>query len=633
MLFFRPSIKRTIRSTMRLFISTLASAVAVTLICSTPAIADSSTTHRSHGIAMHGEPKYPTGFKQFDYVNPNAPKGGSIKLAVNSSGGFDSLNPFIFKGVSAAGMGTYLYETLTLHSQDEAFTEYGLIADSIEWPEDRSWVIYHINPKAQFHDGHAIDAEDVVYTFELLTQKGHPFYASYYKNVKKVEAISKDKVKFSFEPGDNRELALIVGQLPVLPKHYWQNRQNHDFSKTTLEPPLGSGPYKISKVDPGHSITYQRVKEYWGKELNVNIGRYNFDQIEFDYYRDNTIALEAFKAGEYDFRAEYTSRNWATAYTGPAIDKGQIIKESIRHYNPTGMQGFVMNSRRWPFTDPKVRQALAYAFDFEWTNKQLFYGSYTRNNSYFTNSELASSGLPRGEELKLLEPFRDQLPPKLFTTEYQPPKTDGSGRIRGNLRTAIKLLKEAGWKIENKKLIETKSGKAFEFTILLVLADFQRVVLPFTKNLEKLGIKADIRLMDTQQYINQVRSYDFDMIVHTYGQSSSPGNEQHSFWHSSTVDTPSGRNIAGVNNPVVDQLVDLVISAPDRKSLITRTRALDRVLLWNHYVIPQHHIQSFRVAYWNRFSKPTVAPRYALGFDNWWIDPVKQKALDKATGR
>lgn len=604
--------------------------IATVLIGSTPTIADPQAIQRSHGIAMHGQPKYPADFKHFDYANPNAPKGGSIKLAVNSSGGFDSLNPFIFKGVSAAGMGAYLYETLTLHSEDEAFTEYGLIADSIEWPADRSWVIYHINPRARFHDGHAIDAEDVVYTFELLTQKGHPFYASYYKNVKKVEAISNDRVKFSFEAGDNRELALIVGQLPVLPKHYWQA---HDFSKTTLEPPLGSGPYKISKVDAGRSITYERVKNYWGKDLNVNVGRYNFDQIHFDYYRDNTIALEAFKAGEYDFRTENTSRNWATAYTGPAFDKGQIIKEEIRHYNPTGMQGFVMNSRRWPFTDPKVRQALAYAFDFEWTNKQLFYGAYARNNSYFTNSELASSGTPKGAELKLLEPFRDQLPPEVFNTEYQPPKTDGSGRIRGNLRTAIKLLKEAGWKIANKQLIETKTGKAFEFTILLASADFQRVVLPFTQNLQKLGIKADIRLMDTQQYINQVRSYDFDMIVHTYSQSSSPGNEQHSFWHSSTVDTPSGRNLAGVNHPVVDQLVDLVISAPNRESLVTRTRALDRVLLWNHYVIPHFHTQSFRVAYWNRFSKPAISPRYALGFDNWWIDPLKQKALDRATGR
>ena len=620
-----------ISSATRLIASTV---IVATALYSPSSIAETAantqTVHKSHGIAMHGEPKYPAGFKHFEYVNPAAPKGGSVKLAVNSSGGFDSLNPFIFKGVPAAGMGDYLYETLTMHAGDEAFTEYGLIADSIEWPEDRSWVIYHINPKAKFHDGHAIDAEDVVYTFELLTKKGHPFYASYYKNVKKVEAISKDQVKFSFEPGDNRELALIVGQLPVLPKHYWET---HDFSKTTLEPPLGSGPYKISKVDPGHTISYQRVENYWGKDLNVNVGRYNYDQIQFDYYRDNTIALEAFKAGEYDFRAENTSRNWATAYTGPAIDKGQIVKESIRHYNPTGMQAFVMNSRRWPFQDPKVRQALSYAFDFEDTNKQLFYSAYTRNDSYFTNSELASHGLPGKDELALLEPFKDQLPPEIFTTEYQPPKTDGSGRIRGNLRKAIKLLKDAGWKIENKKLIEAKTGKPFEFTILLVSADFQRVVLPFTKNLEKLGVKAEIRLMDTQQYINQIRSYDFDMIVHTYGQSSSPGNEQHSFWHSDTVDTPSGRNIAGVSNPVVDHLVDLIISAPDRQSLITRTRALDRVLLWNHYVIPQHHIQSFRVAYWNRFSKPAITPRYALGFDNWWIDPVKQKALDQAKGR
>ncbi|MBV1915326.1 MAG: extracellular solute-binding protein, partial [Pseudomonadales bacterium] len=608
-------------------------AIATTAIYSSITIADTANTqaiHKSHGIAMHGEPKYPAGFKHFDYVNPAAPKGGSVKLAVNSSGGFDSLNPFVLKGVSAAGIGGYLYETLTQKSDDEAFTQYGLIAESIEWPEDRSWVIYHINPNARFHDGHAIDAEDVIYTFELLTTKAHPFYASYYKNVRKVEAIGDHSVKFSFEPGDNRELALIIGQLPVLPKHYWQTR---DFSKTSLEPPLGSGPYKISKVDPGRSITYTRVKNYWGKDLNINAGLYNFDQIHFDYYRDNTIALEAFKAGEYDFRAENTSRNWATAYTGPAFDRGHIVKESIRHYNPTGMQGFVMNSRRWPFKDPKVRQALSYAFDFEWTNKQLFYSAYTRNNSYFTNSELASRGLPSKEELKLLEPFRDQLPPELFTTEYQPPKTDGSGRIRGNLRKATKLLKEAGWKIENKKLIETKTGKPFEFTILLVSADFQRVVLPFTKNLEKLGIKAEIRLMDTQQYISQLRSYDFDMVISTISQSSSPGNEQHSFWHSSTVDIPRGRNIAGVSNSVVDHLVDLVIAAPDRESLITRTRALDRVLLWNHYVIPHFHTQSFRVAYWNRFSKPAIAPRYALGFDNWWIDPAKQKALDQATGR
>jgi len=575
----------------------------------------------SHALTLTGVPKYTEDFKHFDYANPDAPKGGDLKMG--AIGTFDSLNPFIIRGVPAAGLGL-IYDTLTTQSLDEPFTQYGLIAAKIEMPDDRSWVIYHLNSKAKFHDGKPVTAADVVFSFNLLMDKGDPLYSKYWADVEKVEALDNLRVKFYLGDKPNPELALIVGQLTVLPKHYWGGR---DFSKPSLEIPIGSGPYKILEFKPGRSITYQRDDNYWAKDHPVNKGRYNFDSMTYDYYRDPTVSLHAFKAGEYDFRQENISRAWATAYNGPPFDDGFIIKEEIDNDVNQGMQCFVFNTRRPLFKDRKVRAALSYAFDFEWTNKNLFFGQYTRSRSFFSNSELASSGLPGPQERKILEPYRDRLPPEVFEKAYQPPKSDGSGNIRTNIRIALRLLQQAGWEIKGKKLVNKKTSDPFSFEILLVDPTFERVALPFKKNLSRLGIEMNIRVVDTAQYINRQRDYDFDMVVATFPQSESPGNEQREYWGSSAADIPGTRNIAGIKSAVVDEIIERIISAQNREELVSVTRALDRVLLWEHIVIPQWHIAKYRVAYWNKFARPKIIPRYALGFDTWWIDADKNAKL------
>jgi microcin C transport system substrate-binding protein len=559
----------------------------------------------THALAMHGEPKYGPSFGHFDYVNPEAPPGGEVRL--HAIGTFDSLNPYNFKGVSAVGLGT-VFETLLTGSSDEAFTEYGLLAEEIEMPPDRSWVAFTLREEARWHDGRPVTVEDVIFSVELLKTKGHPFYRAYYASVEKAVAAGERKVRFEFAPGDNRELPLIVGQMPVLPKHYWEEK---DFEKTTLDPPLGSGPYRIGQVLQGRSIVYERVADYWGRDLPVNRGRHNFGSIRYDYYRDATIALEAFKAGEYDFREENVSKQWATGYEVPAVREGRIRKVEVRHERPTGMQAFVFNTRRRFFSESRVRQALAYAFDFNWTNTNLFYGQYTRTESYFSNSELASSGLPGKDELEVLEAYRGRIPDEVFDTPYQPPSTDGSGRLRANLGEAMRLLKESGWEMKGGKLVHSASGEGFAFEILLSSPTWERIALPFKKNLERLGI---------------------DMVVDVFGQSLSPGNEQRDFWSSAAAEERGSRNTIGIRSEVVDELIGLVISAPDRESLIARTRALDRVLLWGHYVIPHWHIRSFRVAYWDMFGRPATVPKYALGFDSWWIDEARREALKRRGG-
>ncbi|MFD2228650.1 extracellular solute-binding protein [Alkalimarinus sediminis] len=573
-------------------------------------------TTPKHGVAMHGDVKYGADFEHFDYVNPQAPKGGTVRRSVISNS-YDSFHPFVLKGVAAAGVRHYLYDTLTVQSEDEAFSQYGLIAEKIEMPEDRSWVIFHINPKARFQDNHPITAEDVIFTFNNLIEHGAPFYKAYYGDVSEVSQITEYQIRFDFKNNKNRELPLILGQLPVLPKHYWETR---DFSKSTLDKPLGSGPYKIKSYNTGRSISYERVTDYWAKDLPVNKGQYNFDEIIFEYYGDQTIALEAFRAGQYDFIVENTAKNWATAYSGDKFDKGLIIKEAVEHKQPVGMQGFIFNTRRDIFKDPKVREALSYAFDFEWTNKQLFFGQYKRTNSFFENSELASTGLPSNDELAILNTFKGQIPDSVFTTAYRAPSTDGSGNIRKNLRTALKLLKEAGWTIQNKKLVNSKTSQPFEFEILLYQKSFERIIHPFTKNLEKLGIDAKIRLVDTNQYIGRVREYDYDMFIMTLSQSNSPGNEQRDYWYSTNTNIPGTRNYIGVSDPVVDQLVDMIIAAPDRKSLVTRTKVLDRILLSKHLVIPQWHLPKQRIAYWKRLRHPEVFPKSGVNFDTWWVN-------------
>tara|TARA_B100000579_G_scaffold119642_1_gene96243 strand:+ start:657 stop:2471 length:1815 start_codon:yes stop_codon:yes gene_type:complete len=579
-------------------------------------------TNVSHAIAMHGIAKYSSDFTHVDYVNPNAYKGGSIVRS--AIGSFDTFNPFTLKGTSAAGLGN-LFESLTKSSSDEAFTEYGLIAETIEWPEDRSWVAFNIRKEAKWHDGKNITADDVVWTFNTLMEKGHPFYGYYYSDVEEVIKESKLKVRFNFKGNNNKELPLIVGQIPVLPKHYWEDK---NFEETTLDIPIGSGPYKIGSYDPGRSITYEIDNNYWGLNIPIKKGKDNFGRIRYDYYKDRSIEREAFKSGDIDFFSENSSKEWATAYDLDAVKNNFIQKKLIDHENPQGMQAFAFNTRKDLFKDRRVRRALSYAFDFEWTNKNLFYGAYKRTNSFFENSELASSGLPSKEEAQFLDPFRDILPKELFTKEFSNPVTDGSGFIRSELQEAINLLKEAGWELIDGKLKNKQTKDIFEFEILLVSPAFERIVLPFKDNLEKLGIFASVRTIDSSQYQERLENFDFDMVVSTFSQSLSPGNEQRNFWGSNAAETKGSRNIIGIKDYVVDSLIEQLITSKDRDDLIFATKALDRVLLWNHYVIPQWHISSYRTLYWDFFGQPEIRPKYSLGFDTWWVDESKIKFIE-----
>ncbi|MCP5450506.1 MAG: ABC transporter substrate-binding protein [Gammaproteobacteria bacterium] len=574
-----------------------------------------------HGIALHGQPKYGPNFEHFDYVNPNAPKGGEARFA--AIGSFDTFNPFNIKGQPAADIGQ-LFESLLTSSADEPFSEYGLIAESVEVPEDRGSVTFTIRPQAKFNDGSPITADDVLFSFETLKSKGSPFFRFYYTNVVKAEKLGERQVKFTFAPGENRELPLIMGQMPMLSKKYWQDR---DFGATTLEIPVGSGPYRIESFEPGRFIVYQRDENYWGKDLPVNRGRYNIDRLRYDYYRDVTVALEAFKAGSYDLRVENVAKQWATGYDFPALAKRLVKKETFPNQMPSGMQGFAYNLR-WPlFQDPKVREALAYAFDFEWSNRNLFHDQYKRTRSYFDNSELAARGLPTPEELALLEPLRQDLPPRVFTTEYQPPVSNDDTQLRANLRRALELLQEAGWTFRDRKLVNAKTGEPFRFELLIDDPTWERIGLPFARNLERLGIEMSVRTVDSAQYENRLRDFDFDMVVNVWGQSLSPGNEQREFWSSVAAGQPGSRNIAGLKNPAVDALVDQVIAAPDRASLVTRVRALDRALQWNFLVIPHWHIPYARIAFWDKFGYPSVTPLQGVQLDAWWIDPAKAAAL------
>ncbi|PAU87357.1 hypothetical protein CK507_11675 [Pseudomonas sp. WN033] len=585
------------------------------------ALAPLASAAGNHALTLYGEPpKYPADFSHFEYVNPEAPKGGTLRLS--GFGSFDSLNGFISRGNSADRLGL-IYDTLTFHSLDEPFTEYGLLAERIEHPEDNTWVRFYLRPQARFHDGQPVTANDVVFTFNTLVEKGAPFYRAYYADVKEVVADDERTVTFHFHHGLNRELPLVLGQLPVLPAHYWAER---DFARTTLEPPLGSGPYRIAQVNAGRSISFSRVEDYWGADLPVNRGFYNFDRVVVDYYRDLGVALEAFKAGQFDFNQEYSARNWAGGYASPALRDGRIIQEEIPNLNTQGMQGFVFNMRRPYFQDRRVRKAITLLFDFEWANGRLFHNAYERSSSYFGNSELGAEGLPDEAELALLEPWREQLPDSVFGPAWSPPRTDGSGVIREQMREAYALLQEAGWQIENDQLVN-EDGEPLRFEFLIVQADFERVLLPYKRNLASLGIELTLRRVDTSQYINRLRSRDFDMVVTSFGQSNSPGNEQREYWHSVSADNPGSRNLMGLRHPAVDALVDGLIQADSRESLITHTRALDRVLRAKHILVPNFHTTVYRVAYWNRFAHPELPPKYDLGLFTWWEDPAKAAAL------
>ncbi len=576
---------------------------------------------RSHAIAMHGEPKYPAGFRHFDYVNPDAPKGGLIRQGVR--GTFDSFNPWIDKG-SAASPGSI--ETLMLPSRDEAFTRYCLICAEIEYPVDRTWIIFHLRPQAKWHDGKPITPQDVVWSFNTLMEKGAPSYRFYYTDVELVEAVGEHSVRFDFKHSGNRELPLIAGDLPILPRHYWQE---NDFTKTTLTPPLGSGPYRIKRFEAGRYYELERVIDYWGKDLPVNRGINNFDLLRFDYFRDRIPIRLALKAGEIDYYAENTAKSWATEFEIAAVGAGWLVKEQVKHSAPQGMQAYVMNLRRPEFADRRIREAISLAFDFNWTNQKIFYNQYTRSNSFFSNSELASSGIPRGDELALLENYRDQLTPELFSRPFAVPQTDGSGWSRDNLLTALSLIRQTDWEIRDGRLVD-QQHRPLTIEMLLYSSSFERLILPYVSNLKRLGIDMKVRVVDTGQYINRIRSFDFDMVVGGWGQSETPGNEQREFWSCAAAERPGSRNTAGICHPVVDELIDKIIAAQTREELITVTRALDRVLLWQHFIVPNWHLPADRILWWNKYNRPEVPLRNGVDISRWWLDTAKSARLARA---
>ena len=570
---------------------------------------------RSHGDTLVGDLNYPPDFKHFDYANPDAPKGGTARIA--AIGTFDSFNPFIVKGNAATGVGL-IYDTLMTPTLDASSTSYGLLAEWIEHPKDYSSVAFKIREDATWHDGTPITPKDAVFSFNLLISKAIPAYRLYYANVETAEDAGDNILRFTFDQKNNRELPHIMGQLNIFPEHYWKDR---DFTKSSLEKPLGSGPYEIGAFEAGRSVEYERVADYWGKDLPVNVGIHNFGKLRFEYYKDPNAAFEAFKAGKLDHREENSSINWATRYNFPAVEKGDVIKEEIETDGPKRSQTFVFNTRREKFSDVRVREALALMFDFEWTNKAIFYGQYARPTSYFQGTaDLMSSGIPEGRELEILEEHRDALPAKIFDEPFEMPISDGSGRgDRRVLRRAKGLLKEAGWTVEGGKLVN-EEGRPFEIEFLYASSQQERVIAPYLKNLDRLGIETKLRLIDSAQYTQRFQDHDFDMVIGGVGNSSSPGNEQREFWGSEAADAQGSRNTSGVKDPVVDALIDGLIFAKDREDLAAYSRALDRVLLWGHYGVLELYTPTERVAWWHKkVTKPDPTPSHNVGFPSvWW---------------
>jgi microcin C transport system substrate-binding protein len=566
-----------------------------------------------HGIAMHGDPKYAAGFDHLSYVNPDAPKGGELRRGLQ--GTFDSLNPFILKGSPAAGR-HHVFESLLKRVWDEPFTLYGLIAETVETPEDRSWVAFTLRPEARFHDGSPITVDDVVFTYKTLRAQGRANMRLFYSKVMRVDRVGARGVRFTFDPAQaDRELPLLMGLMPIISKAYYAERT---FDETTLDPPMGSGPYRVASVDPGRIITYDRADNYWGKDLAVNRGQDNFDAIRYEYFRDGNVLMEGFKSGAFDFRAEGSAVQWATGYNFPAAKDGQVRREELVNQRPAGMRALVFNTRRDLFADPRVRQALGFAFDFEWINANLLHSAFERTTSFFANSELAAQGTPLPDELALLERWRGQVPDAVFEDAVMPPVTDGSGNVRGNLRIARRLLQEAGWVVRDGAMVRASDGTPFSFEILLVFPENERVALTFVRNLERLGIKVGVRTVDTAQYEFRRQTYDYDMIIHTWRISLSPGNEQAHYWGTAAADQTGTRNYIGIKSAAVDWLIDQITNSTDRGQLVTGMRALDRVLRAGHYVVPLYHQQVDRVAYWDKFARPDVIPTYGFVLESWW---------------
>jgi len=584
-------------------------------------------------LSLFGDIKYPADFKRFDYVNPDAPTGGVARQIL--IGTFDNFNVTVagVKGSLASAV-ALIYEALMTPSLDEVSTEYGALAEKVSHPEDFSYVIYRLRAEAKWHDGKPVTPEDVIFSLDAF-KKYHPQYSAYYRHVVKAEKSGDRDVKFTFDAPGNRELPQIVGQLTVLPKHWWEGSDSEgrkrDISATTLEKPLGSGAYRIKEFVPGRSIALERVKDYWGRDFSANTGRNNFDELRYEYFRDSTVAIEAFKGDQVDWRTENSAKSWATAYDFPAVTEKRVLLEEFPNRSSGIMQAFALNIRRDKFRDPRVRRALNFAFDFEEMNKQIFFDQYKRISSYFDGTELASSGLPQGRELEILDTVRAEVPAEVFTTAYTNPVGGSPEAVRENLREALRLLKEAGYEVRDRKLIDSKTGAQFALELLGEDPSFERVMLFLKPSLERLGIAVSVRTIDPTQYENRLRSWDFDVVVASWPESLSPGNEQREFWGSQSADMAGSRNIIGIKNPAIDKLIERVIFTKDRDDLVAATKALDRVLLWNHYVVPQWNYPKVRTARWDRFGRPAELPKYGLsGFPTiWWFDADKAARIGK----
>jgi microcin C transport system substrate-binding protein len=612
-------------------------------LAAAPARAASGAVTRSHAFATLGQPALPPNFPYFPYVNPNAPKGGTVTLA--AVGTFDSFNPFILRGTAqggtvapwvimpgGSGAGTtvgHVWESLLTSSANEGAVAYCHLAQFIELPDDRMWVAFELRPEAKFSDGSPVTADDVAWTYNTLLTQGSPSFRVQMADVQGVVVESPRRVVFHFKINTNKQLPMVMGGLPILPRLWFKGR---DFTRPLQDAPLGSGPYRVTHFELGRSVTFERDPNWWAAKMPTGIGTNNFDRVQVEYFRDSIVALEAFKAGSIDVRSENIAKNWATAYDFPAVRSGLVIKGDFHHHLPTGIQGFAMNTRRPVFSNPLVRQAIGYAFDFEWTNKNLFYGAYTRTKSYFSDSDLASSGIPQGDELKLLEPYRNELPPELFSQPFTMPVTDGSGNDRHELIAALKLMEKAGWTVKQQKLVNA-AGRQMQFVFLVSDPSFERIALPYTQNLKKLGIDAQVRVVDPAQYQHLMDDFNYDMTMWIYPEGDVPGQELRDYWSSAAAKVQGSSNAPGISDKAVDALIEKVIAADDRPSLQAAARALDRILLWRWYMVPNWENLVFHVAYWDRFGHPAVPIRDGFSFDIWWVDEKKAAATDAARRR
>ena len=592
--------------------------LAVLIGLATPSFAEEAAPQPRHALAMQGEPRYPADFAHLDYVRADAPKGGTLIEA--RAGTFDNVNPWILTASAPEDRLYFSYDRLMIRAYNEPYTVYGLVAETATVPDDRSWIEFALNENARFNDGVPVTADDVIFSFETLKKWGRANQRRVYSLVSEVRRIDDHRIRFVLGPNHDRETVMILAIMPVFAKHYWQGRE---FNTPTIEPPVTSGPYRLAKVDPGRSLTFERVRDYWGKDLPINVGLYNFDAIRVDFYRDDNIALEAFKAGAFNFRREMDTTKWLTGYDFPAIKDGRVTREVLPERRVDNTRGLIFNTRRPLFADRRVREALSYAFDFEWMNRALMGGMFRRINSYFPNSELVPEGPPNTNELALLEPFRNELPPEVFGPAYRPPETDGSGDVglRPNLRKAMALLESAGWVVRDGQLVGDKTGKPFRFEILLQDPHDARIALPYAQALRRLGIAASVRVLDLTQYVGRRAQFDFDMIMDRWILTMSPGVEQMVYWGSKAADTPGSLNYAGVKSPAIDALASSIAAAPTRADMLDRVHALDRALTWGHYMIPLYYLGVDLVAYWQPICRPEVTPSWGLVFETWYAAP------------